>query len=274
MLAIERREKIMELLRSEKTVHLAQLRELFRVTDETLRKDLDALEQQGQIKRTYGGATLREQSGSLFSPPAKDRYAINKEGKSVIAQLATQLIEPGEALFLDGSTSSIYLASCIPDNKNITVVTNSDEVVRILSKSSGINVMCIGGMLRKRNMSFIGSAAVSMIHQLYYASKMFFSCYGISSNAGLTDSDESEAEIKRAMMERCEKRVFLCDQSKFNRIGYPKLADFEQIDIVVTEAKPSEVWRDFFEQRRIQVIFPQEGPVKIYAQNCLQAPAE
>ena len=255
MLAMERRAKILELIRRDRIVKLAELRGMFDVTDETLRKDLDAIEETGEITRTYGGALLREGGEKNLLPPASERRTINHEGKNFIGRLAASLIGPGEAVFLDGSTSSLYVARHIPEEQNITVVTNSDAVVQELSKSKSINVMCVGGMLRKRNMSYVGTAAVSMIREQCYASKMFFSCYGVSQMAGLTDSDEAEAEIKRAMMERAGMLVFLCDGSKFDRIGYPKLAELRQIDMLVTDCAPQGEWSECLAQNGVQVLF-------------------
>jgi DeoR/GlpR family transcriptional regulator of sugar metabolism len=255
MLALERRARILEIIRRDKIVRLAELRDLFDVTDETIRKDLDALEELGEITRTYGGAILCQSEGKELLPPVEERKGINLEGKNYIGSLAASLIGPGEAVFLDGSTSSLYVARHIPESQNITVVTNANSVVMELEKSKSINVMCVGGMLRKRNMSYVGRTAVSIIRDQLYASKMFFSCYGISIKAELTDSDEAEAEIKRTMMERSDKRIFLCDSTKFDKIGYPKLAGIDKIDILITDKKPSDEWEAYLNKNNVKVMF-------------------
>lgn len=255
MLALERRAIILDMIRKEKIVKLSDLRNQFDVTDETIRKDLDALAEEGELIRTYGGAMLREGEESRLLPPVDERKTINYDGKSHIGRLAASLIGPGEAVFLDGSTSSLFVARCIPESQDITVVTNSDAVIQELGKSQSINVMCVGGMLRKRNMSYVGRVAVNMLKEQFYASKMFFSCYGVSMKADLTDSDEAEAEIKRMMMERADKRVLLCDSSKFDKIGYPKLSGFDKVDILITDKELPREWREYLEKNGVQILF-------------------
>ncbi|MBZ4644536.1 MAG: hypothetical protein JG777_25 [Clostridia bacterium] len=252
MLAVERRKKIIELIHQKKSVLVPELSKLFAVTEETIRRDLEKLEQQGVLVRTYGGATLPDESVNEI--PVEERQTINYEGKDIIGRTAAKLIKEGETIFLDASTSSLHVARHIKDRKGITVITNAEKVVAELSKSDGINVICIGGVLRKNSLSYVGRVAENTILNNYYANKTFLSCRGVTLNRGLTDSNEQEAEIKKAMMECSDSVVFLCDHSKFGKLGFPILASLDEIDYFVTDVEMDKEWQDELKKKKVEII--------------------
>lgn len=251
VLAVERRSKIEEIITRDKSVLVVELAKQFEVTTETIRGDLEKLEKQGVLVRTYGGATLVE--GSESDMDYTERAAVNAEGKQRIGERAAKLIKNGETIFLDASTSSLYVAKYIKDKQGLTVITNAERVVSELAGCANIKVICIGGTLTPKNMSYCGRIAEETIRSRYYANKLFFSCRGATILRGLTESSEEEAEIKKAMLERSETSIFLCDYKKLGKLGVPIISDLKSVDTFITDIKLTEEWRTFLEENDVEL---------------------
>ncbi len=252
MLAVERRNKIEEIILKEKSVLVLELAKKFDVTTETIRGDLERLERQGVLVRTYGGATLS--CGSETEISVEDRDVINFEGKQRIGKRAASLIKDGETIFLDASTSSLHIARNIKDKKSITVITNSERIMTELAHSENIRAISTGGLLTQKNMSYVGRIVESTIREHYFANKVFFSCRGATLMRGLTESNEAEAEIKKAMIDCSESAIFLCDHTKIGKIGVPVISDFSRLDIVITDEKMTDDWKSCLEKHDINLI--------------------
>lgn len=252
MLAVERRSKIEQIITQNKSVLVPELAKQFEVTTETIRGDLEKLEKKGVLVRTYGGATLVE--GSEADMDYSDRAAVNAEGKQRIGERAAKMIKDGETIFLDASTSSLYVAKYIKEKQGLTVITNAERVVQELAGCPNIKVICIGGGLHPKNMSYCGRIAEETIRNYYYANKLFFSCRGATILRGLTESSEEEAEIKKAMLERCETSVFLCDYKKIGKLGIPIISDLKSVDTFITDIKLTEEWHTVLEENDVEVL--------------------
>ena len=250
MLGAERRNIIEKEIAERGSVLVAELAKKFDVTMETIRADLEKLEKQGILVRTYGGATIVDAESDIFT----ERDIINYEGKQRIGNAAAQLVRDGETVFLDASTSALHMARCLKNKKGLTVITNAEKIVTELAAIENINVICVGGTLNPKNMSFAGRVAEKSIRENYYANKFFFSCRGVTAARGLVDSSEEEAEIKKAMLDMSESAVFLCDRNKLGRLGVPVISGLEQIDAVVTDVKLTEEWADAFAHCGVRVI--------------------
>lgn len=252
MLAVERRNKIEELIQKNKSVLVPELAKQFDVTTETIRGDLEKLEKQGVLIRTYGGATLVE--GSESDIPVSDRDVINYEGKQRIGKRAASIIKDGETVFLDASTSSLHIARNIKEKKSLTVITNSERIINELSSCENIRVMSTGGLLSTRNMSYVGRIVEKTIRENYFANKVFFSCRGATLARGLTESNEAEAEIKKAMIDCSESVFFLCDHTKIGKIGVPVISDFSKLDTLITDTKMTDEWSKVLAENDINLI--------------------
>lgn len=252
MLAVERRNEIERLITEKKSVLVPELAKLFDVTSETIRADLFKLEKQGVLIRTYGGATVAGNGESELN--INERDIVNFEGKRRIGQRAAQMIRDGETIFLDASTSSWHLARCIKGKKSLTVITNSNKIVTELVSCEHINVISTGGALNHRNMSFSGRTAERNIRENYFANRFFFSCKGITLNRGLVDSNEAEAEMKKAMMENSESSIFLCDHNKLGKIGVQRISGLDKIDCFITDVKLGEEWSAELENKDVRLI--------------------
>ena len=252
MLAVERRNKIEEIIQKNKSVLVPELAKLFDVTTETIRGDLEKLEKQGILVRTYGGATLVE--GTDSDMPVSDRDVINFEGKQRIGKRAAKIIKDGETIFLDASTSSLHIARNIKEKRSLTVITNSDRIINELSACENIRVISTGGLLFTRNMSYMGRVVEQTIRENYFANKVFFSCRGVTIARGFTEHNESEAEVKKAMID-CSESVFaLCDHTKIGKIGVPVISDFRRIDTLITDTKMTDEWSKMLAENDINLI--------------------
>lgn len=252
MLAVERRNKIEQIINKERSVLVVELAKQFDVTTETIRGDLEKLEKQGILVRTYGGATVVDNSEIELAITERD--VVNYEGKQLIGKYAAGLIKDGETIFLDASTSAWHLARYIKGKRGLTVITNAEKVVNELSSCAHIHVVCVGGELNQRNMSYIGRVAEKTIRENYYANKFFFSCKGVTLGRGLVDSSEGEAEIKKIMLSCSESAVFLCDKNKIGRLGVPRISGLDKIDYFVTDVKLTDEWNKELEEKDVILV--------------------
>lgn len=265
MLAVDRRNKIEQIINKERSVLVTELAKQFDVTSETIRADLEKLEKLGVLVRTYGGATLVDNSEIELAITERD--IVNYEGKQRIGKYAASLIKDGETIFLDASTSAWHLARYIKGKRGLTVITNAEKIVSELSGCDHIHVVCAGGELTPRNMSFVGRVAEKTIRENYYANKCFFSCKGVTLGRGLVDSSESEAEIKKAMLSCSESAVFLCDKNKIGRLGVPRVCALNSIDYFITDAELTEEWTQELAQEDVKLVIVDKKKA-VYSRHC------
>ena len=251
MFAVERQMRITELLKKEGVVGVSKLALEFKVTEETIRRDLEKLEAQGLLMRTHGGALPVEENNYELS--LEERKNKNVEEKQKLAKLAAQYISPGNTIFLDASTTTFYMAKEIKKMNNVTVITNSLRVISELIGVDGIKVIAVGGIV-SQNQSFVGSFAENVIGENFYASKMFFSSKGIVENAGIMESNEQECGIKRQMLKNSSKKFYICDKTKIGNVGFAKLAEFGEIDYFITDGELSEDLKNKFDELNIEII--------------------
>lgn len=252
MFAIERRRKIISLLEEQSSVMVPELGKFFKVTEETIRRDLEKLEKDGLLKRTHGGAVAIENTN--IELPIKIREITNIENKKNIAAKVSELIEDGDTIALDSSTTSLQVAKFIKSKKRITVITNAINIVYELSNASDFTVICIGGNLRVKSMSFVGHLAEESIEK-YNVDKAIVSCKGIHLEKGVTESNEAEAEVKKSMIEAADKVYLLADSSKFNKISFVNMIKIEEVDTIFTEKKFSDEWEQLLERKNVKTSY-------------------
>lgn len=235
MFAVERRNKIMSLLSERESLSVQDAAAFFGVAEETIRRDLNILENQNLLVRTHGGAVLSDNSKPEIS--YEMRKKINISGKDKIGMEAAKLVNDGDTIILDASTSSFFVAKHIKNRSGITVITNAENVISELADASEIEVVSTGGVLRRRSMSYVGGIAESSLSN-YHANKLFFSCMGFSAGSGLTDSNGQESDMKKIMIARSQNVYFLCDHTKFDKVGYASTASVDDIDVLITDQIP------------------------------------
>ncbi len=232
MFALERQNAIVDRLKEQGAVSVSRLSTELGVTEETIRRDLEKLEKKEILLRTHGGAVPVE--GNNYELSLEKRKSTNIEAKERLAKEAARLVATGDAIFIDASTTAFYLAKELKNFKNITVVTNSLRVLNELCSNPDIRLIGVGGMMSS-NLSLVGSIAEKNIRENYFVNKMFFSSRGMTINGGILESNEQECYIKQAMMEKATEKYYICDKTKVGRVGFVKLAEFEEITGIITE---------------------------------------
>ena len=256
MLAIERKNRIFEILQEEKKVIVADLSKMFQVTEETIRRDLEKLENEGLAKKTYGGAVLNESLNTDLSYTIRQKTNVDK--KMAIAKLAADLIEDGDHIMLDASSTAVYIAKQLKNKKNLTVITTSIEILLELVDIVGWKVMATGGTMKEGNLSFIGPHTEQMLTS-YHVDKAIVSCKGIDEKRGFTDSNEADAHIKKVILDSANIRILVADSTKFDKISFAKSCDYNDIDVFITETKPNIRWMNKFQANNIEVYYEDEN---------------
>ena len=243
MLATERRRIILQKLQTEKKVIVNDLSDFFCVSDETIRRDLDRLCQEGHATKGYGGAVLNEDGPDL---PFNIRKIHNPEEKKQIANHVAPLIQDGDSIMLDASSTAVFVARALKHKyESLTVITNSIEVLLELSDMPNWTVISTGGYLNGDYLAFSGQRTISEI-ATFCADKLIFSCKGLDKNHGILDSNDAFTQVKREMIKAAKTKILAADLSKFDKTAFSKIANFADIDMVVTNAALCESWQGVF----------------------------
>lgn len=251
MLAAERRNEILTQLREEGKVIVADLSKKYDVTEETIRRDLEKIERDGFAERTYGGAVLKENDKEEL--PFLVRKRANVEAKKHIAATISEMIEDGDRIMLDASTTALFVAKQIRHKKNITVITNSIEILLELADVKGWKVLSTGGSLRAGALSLVGYQAERMVDG-FYVDKAILSCKGIDYHKGFTDSNELDAGIKKQMLSAATTKILAVDSGKFGRVSFTKIIDFTDVDVIVTDYEMDEEWLEKMQDCNVKVV--------------------
>ncbi|QNN23643.1 DeoR/GlpR transcriptional regulator [Planctomycetales bacterium ZRK34] len=244
MLILERQQRLLDLLRDRGAADLDSLAEVVGVSPSTVRRDLDALEQQGVIERTHGGAVYR---GQRRHPIAFDeRLDQQVDAKKAIGQYAASLIEPGMTLALDGG-STVYYAAQLITARPLQIVTNSLTIANLFANDEQIELLLIGGSLYPRTGVLVGPIATTALSNLH-ADLLLFSVAGLFDDEAYNLNLE-QAEVERVMLAQAARAVMLMDASKFGRKSLARVCDVEQVEAVVTDAAISERWRQRYGER-------------------------
>lgn len=225
-----RKEQILEILREKKSVRILDLSKRLRVSRETVRKDIVEMEEEGLLKKTYGGAVLDEANTETAY---ERRRSENEEEKLAIADRAYQFIESGDTIYLDYGTSSYSLAKKLVGFEGLTVVTNSIPIVNVLIHSPGIELIILGGNIRKNEDSLFGSFGLNNAKEIF-VDIGFFGCAGIDVSSGITNYHMGEIEISKMMVEHSKTVVLLADGTKFGKSALYKTSNIEDVDIIIT----------------------------------------
>ncbi|AXY24969.1 DeoR family transcriptional regulator [Suicoccus acidiformans] len=235
MNANDRRDLILQILREKKEIKIIELSEMINVSRETIRNDIKILENEdGRVKKTYGGAKLEESSRETAY---EIRRQANRRGKLAIAKLASGLVEEGDTIYLDYGTTNLEIAKQLVAKNHLTVVTNTLPIINVLAKNETINLFVPGGYIRRVEFSLAGTTSMQAIQDIY-VKYGFFGCSGIHMNYGITNIVDSEAEFSKMMMNRSTNVFIVADGTKFGRVSYKQLADFEEINKIITDQIP------------------------------------
>ena len=253
MLALERRNLILEKLQAEKRVVVSELSQLYDVSEETIRRDLDKLEKEGLAIKSYGGAVINEDVS--IDLPFNVRKNQNVTGKQKMAELAASLVKDGDHIFLDASTTAVFVAKALKEKERLTVITNSMEIILELADVSGWNIISTGGVMKEGYLAFLGSKTDESIRS-YYVDKVIFSCKALDLEWGIMESQEAFGSTKRAMIGSGRKKILVVDSSKFDQTAFSVAGSMKEVDIIVTDKEPTERWKKHFEKFNVKCLYP------------------
>ena len=212
MLSEERRRETLELLHTEGRVRVRGLSKHFRTSLITIRKDLEALQQQGRLERTHGGA-LPLRTGALHARTLQEKERLHRHEKQRIAAAAVRMIRPGQVVILDSGTTTTAIARACRAFHSLTIITNATNIAAELAGTS-VEVILTGGTLRTNSFSLVGPLAEESLRRLS-ADMLFLAVDGFDVRFGLTTPNLLEARVNRAMAEAARRTIVVCDSSKF-----------------------------------------------------------
>ncbi len=256
MLAVKRKAMIKNLVLEKKSVIVSELAAQFSVTEETIRRDLKALEDEGVLTRTYGGAFV--QDGVLNDVDLTLRETIYLESKHRIARQCLDLVHNGDSIFLDCSTTALQIARAVKDMR-ITVLTNALNIANELASSEQARLILIGGTYDSHSKCFSGSAALETLAS-YYVDTAFFSCRSLSLRHGVTDSVEQNAVVRKLATQRAENTYLVADHTKFNKTSFIKICDFSHLTGIVTDETLSPGWEEMAAQNGLKLYAASAAP--------------
>lgn len=253
MLSRERLEAIKQISISDRRVYVSNLSERFKVTKETIRRDLEKLEKQGIVTRSHGGAIVTTENSKQDKFWGEIDKEKNAQNKKCIAGKAIELINKYSSVYADSSSIALEVLRLISNRSDLTIITNSIVVLHELIQSE-LNIIATGGNVNFKSLSFEGSVTRSTIKR-YNVDMAIVSCKGMDINKGVMDSNEDEVEIKRAMIKQAKKVILLVDQTAFDTTSFVKLFEFKDIDYIVTDKEPRKEWMKLFMSKNIKIVY-------------------
>ncbi|MER3400912.1 MAG: DeoR/GlpR transcriptional regulator [Thermoflexus sp.] len=228
-----RQERILQILSERSFITVEELAQLTGASLPTIRRDLQALAEEGLIVRTRGGASLGT-PGVGHEIPYLTRARVRLPEKRAIARAALDLVREGEVLALDVGSTTIELARLLRLRRNLTVFTASLHIAQLLANSE-VSVFLLGGQLRKKELSVVGPLALRMAAQFYY-DRFFMGVAGLDPEAGCTDFSLDDVEVKKVFLERSREVIVLADHSKLGHISFTAICPVQRVHRVITDA--------------------------------------
>ena len=258
-LARQRRDEILSELEDRGAVRVATLAKRFEVAEETIRRDLDMLSQEGRVVRTHGGAlSIRNQRFDLPAAIRRNNFAAEKRR---IAYLALSHIEENDVLAFDASTTVLELACILPDMP-LTVITQGIEAARLLGDRSQIQVVCTGGELDSQSTCLLGPIAEENISR-FNINKAFFSCKGLDLERGLSEASVAHASMKKVLMQQPDQTFLLVDHSKFGVRSMAYSSSVFEINNLITDEATDPSFIEALQQGGVETEVASSGVLPI-----------
>jgi DeoR/GlpR family transcriptional regulator of sugar metabolism len=232
-----RRQRILELLQTRSSVKVTELADELAVSETTIRSDLIALEEAHKLTRVRGGAIPKDQ-GLWRSPAFAARARVNTTTKSLIARRAAAMVQDGDALVLDASTTVFHMVPVLQERRNLVIITNGIEIALALVDDPTKTIILLGGILRHDGLSITGHLGEKILQDLH-AKLAFVSCSGFSIEKGLTEVDIQEGQLKTKMVQASKEVIVLVDADKFGQVDLTVFATLEQVTSVLTDLQPT-----------------------------------
>ena len=251
----DRRAQEMQLISVNGFMSMADLVHHLRVSESTIRRDLEVLEEQGVLRRTHGGAVCLKDS-PVHRLAFSDRQTTAVTEKAAIACAVAELIPPGRTVIINGGTTCFQVAKAI-QGRRLNVVTNSVPIASLLSADSTTEVTLIGGYLYPRTGVALGNMAERQLEGLH-ATQLVLSCAGVTEE-GAFNANQMMVDVERKMMQLADEVILAVDHTKFGARSLVKLCDLAEIDILVTDAGVDEPTRQWLASLKAKVVVAGEA---------------
>lgn len=236
----ERRSYVLDQLEEKGHVSVNDLSGELGVSDVTIRKDLQFLEDQDLLIRTHGGAIPANEFA--YDVPFEEKAQRQKEEKRRIGKAAVEMISDQDTLILDSGTTTLQIVRNLGDVEDLTISTNSIHIALETLGMSDLRVLLLGGTVRSKSASVVGPYAEQMLRDHSF-SKLFLAGDGFDIDYGLTTTDDREAYLNRLMIDSAEQTIVVVDSSKFGRRGLCRICEPSDMDVVITDDIPNEAGR-------------------------------
>lgn len=231
MFAQERQQIISEILKEKSSIKVNEISQLLNVSESTIRRDLQEMEEKNLLTRTHGGAVGLDNKTN-YEPSFQDKKDERIEQKIRIAEIANNFIQDGDTIILDSGTTILELAKKIKA-KNLTIITNSIDIASELSGNSNIDIIVTGGSLRVNTRAMVGNITESVLRN-FRVDKVFLGANGISIEEGITTPNFIEAQTKKVMMNHARKAIVLADSSKFENVSFSVICPAKAVSMIIT----------------------------------------
>lgn len=251
MTATHRREKILELIKEDGSAKVVDLARIFKVTEPTIRQDLEKLEKEDLVKREHGGAYLKNVEVNVRSVSLAQQENLDK--KALIAMKSLEFIEPGDTIILDSGSTTTEIAKQLKGFRQLTVITNALNIALMLGAEAGIEVIVTGGEFKPPTLSLTGQKAADFFKGIN-AQKLFLATAGISLKSGLTYPSISDLVVKKAMIDSAEVTYLVADSTKIGKSAFASLGALSLINYIITDEGIESKHKQLFHDNEIELI--------------------
>lgn len=230
----DRHNLIIQTLINKESISVSELSQLLQVSTVTIRKDLSELESLKKLYRSHGNAILIDPY--INNRTISEKAKLSSQEKIAIGKYASTLITKDDSIIIASGTTVLSFANQIEPINRLTVISASLKVSETLGIDDRIDVVQLGGSVRTSSLSVVGRTAEDLLENMA-CSKLFLGVDGYDPSFGITTTDIREADLNRTMMRAAQKTIVLADSSKFGKRGFVKIADFDMVDILITDSR-------------------------------------
>jgi len=251
MIEAERHQVIINRVKEKGIVSVSDLSDLFQVSQNTIRRDLQKLEKNEVIKRTHGGAILKEfYNLDLPFATREDKY---RKEKQAIGYKASQIINSGDNIILDAGTTTAQIAKNIKNKRDLTIITNAVNIALELANCREIITILTGGIIREITNCLVGFQAEEFLKKTH-VDKTFLAAGGVTIEEGLTNPNPFEVGVKKVMIEAAKEVILVVAHNKFENVALTPIAPIEAVHKIITDKEVSPEYLGVFQQKGIEVI--------------------
>jgi DeoR/GlpR family transcriptional regulator of sugar metabolism len=245
-----RQQLIIERLEKRGRIRISELSDQLGVSEMTVRRDLEALERDGLLKRVHGGATSA--MSRSYEPMYSARSRLELDAKEAIGQAAAEMVRDGDTCIVDGGTTGLAVARALGGRQNLTVCTTSLRVAQELADEPGIRLMIVGGVVRQGEHSIVGDLADAVFDSLRF-DLLFLTASGVDLDDGVTEWNLDDARVKRAALRSARRCVLAADATKIGKVAFSRVCDLDAVDAFVTDGRVPANFVQALAQRDIEL---------------------